>query len=453
MTTTSSAGVSAKGAGRPDRLELPPAARASGAMTLPGSKSISNRALLLAALAEGRTILRGLLDSDDTRVMLQALRDLGIPLERLPDGAVALEGHRGFPVDRAKLFMGNAGTAIRPLTAALAVQGGDYELSGVPRMHERPIGDLVDALRGVGAEIRYLGNEGYPPLHIGRGRPDAARPLRVKGNVSSQFLTALLLSAPLLAAASGRDVEIGVEGELISKPYILITLNLMERFGVDVQREGWRRFVVPAWAAYRAPGEYLVEGDASSASYFMALGALGGGPVTIRGAGAHSIQGDIAFAEVVRDMGASVSLGADSIEVSGIRAAEGGRLRAFDRDFNLIPDAAMTAAAMALYADGPCVLRNIGSWRVKETDRIHAMHTELEKLGARVESGPDWLRVHPVEPGAWRSAEIHTYDDHRMAMCFSLAVFGGKSVTIMDPGCVAKTFPDYFDVYRELVQP
>lgn len=454
MTTIPPAGDrSQPGFQRPERLELAPVRSASGRMTLPGSKSISNRALLLAALAQGRTVLEGLLDSDDTRVMLEALRVLGIPMQQLPGGGLVLEGQGCFPVDSARLFMGNAGTAIRPLTAALAVQGGDYELAGVPRMHERPIGDLVSALRQLGAKVDYLGNEGYPPLRIGRGVPDAGRPVRVKGNVSSQFLTALLLAAPLLAEASGTDVVIEVEGELISRPYILITLNLMERFGVQVRREAWQRFIVPAGAGYRSPGEYVVEGDASSASYFMALGALGGGPVTILGAGAGSIQGDMAFADVVREMGAEVTLGPDSVEVSGIRVAEGERLRAFDRDFNLIPDAAMTAAAMALYADGPCMLRNIGSWRVKETDRIHAMHTELEKLGAEVESGPDWLRVHPLPAERWRSAVIETYDDHRMAMCFSLAAFGGKGITILDPACVAKTFPDYFDVYRGLVQP
>lgn len=454
MTTpTDNRALSPQESGRPERLVLPPVGSARGTMTLPGSKSISNRVLLLAALATGRTVLRGLLDSDDTRVMLQALRTLGIAMETLADGGLAVQGQSRFPVQEASLFMGNAGTAIRPLTAALAVQGGAYELSGVPRMHERPIGDLVDALRMLGADIQYLGNEGYPPLRIGRGRPDGGRPVRVKGSVSSQFLTALLLAAPLVAGPAGTDVVVEVDGELISKPYILITLNLMERFGVPVRREGWQRFIVPAGAAYRSSGEYVVEGDASSASYFMALGALGGGPVNILGAGAHSIQGDMAFADVVRAMGARVSLRPDSIEVSGLRVAAGERLLAFDLDFNLIPDAAMTAAAMALYADGPCTLRNIGSWRVKETDRIDAMHAELVKLGAEVESGPDWLRVHPIPAGGWRSASIHTYDDHRMAMCFSLAAFGGVPVTILDPACVAKTFPEYFEVYQGMVQP
>lgn len=437
---------------RPEKIVLAPMSGAQGSMTLPGSKSISNRALLLAALAQGRTDLRGLLDSDDTQVMLGALRSLGIALEEGAD-TLAVHGATRFPVESVDLFMGNAGTAIRPLTAALAVQGGDYRLSGVARMHERPIGDLVDALRMLGADIEYLGTPGYPPLHIGRGRLDAGQPVRVKGNVSSQFLTALLMAAPVLASAADTQVVIEVEGELISQPYILITLNLMARFGVEVERDGWQRFTIPAGASYRSPGEYTIEGDASSASYFMALGAIGGGPVRIYGAGADSIQGDMAFAEVVRDMGATVVMKPDAIEVSGVKVAAGERLRAFDRDFNLIPDAAMTAAAMALYADGPCTLRNIGSWRVKETDRIEAMHTELAKLGAEVESGPDWLRVNPVAAGGWRSAEIETYDDHRMAMCFSLAAFGGQPVTILDPACVGKTFPEYFSVYQGLVQP
>lgn len=434
-----------------DHLVLAPVSSAHGTVTLPGSKSISNRVLLLSSLAEGQTELHGLLDSDDTRVMLDSLGRLGVPIQSQPDGSLRIQGATRYPVEQADLFLGNAGTAIRPLTAALAVLGGQYTLSGVPRMHERPIGDLVDALRGLGAEIDYLGNEGYPPLRIGRGAPDASRPVRVRGSVSSQFLTALLMAAPVLAAGESAPVVIEVEGELISKPYIAITLNLMSRFGVQVERDGWQRFTIPAGQRYRSPGAYRIEGDASSASYFMALGAIGGGPVRIVGAGAESIQGDMAFAEVVRDMGATISMQADTLEVSGIRVTQGERLRAFDRDFNLIPDAAMTAAALALYADGPCTLRNIGSWRVKETDRIAAMHAELAKLGAHVESGPDWLKVYPLQAGHWRSAEIATYDDHRMAMCFSLAAFGGVPVTILEPGCVAKTFPEYFSVYQSLV--
>jgi len=432
-------------------LCLPPVRTAQGDVRLPGSKSISNRVLLLAALSQGATRLTGLLDSDDTRVMLAALRQLGVVIEDTGPQEVLVRGEGGFPLGEGEFFLGNAGTAFRPLTAALAFHGGDYRLSGVPRMHERPIGDLVDALRQAGADVRYLGNEGYPPLAIGKGQIDVSRPVRVKGSVSSQFLTALLMAAPIHAARSGRAVSIEVDGELISKPYILITLNLMARFGVQVEREEWRRFTIPAAAAYRSPGAMEIEGDASSASYFMALGAIGGGPVVIRGVGADSIQGDIAFADTLEAMGATIQRFPDRLEARGVQVARGEKLKAFDQDFNLIPDAAMTAAALALYADGPCVLRNIGSWRVKETDRIQAMHTELAKLGARVESGPDWLKVWPVASAEWREATIATYDDHRMAMCFSLAAFGPVPVTIEDPGCVAKTFPDYFTVYQDLV--
>jgi len=432
-------------------LDLPRVRQARGVMALPGSKSISNRVLLLSAIAEGSTVITGLLDSDDTRVMLGALRQLGVQVSELEAGSVTVQGVRRFPVASADLFMGNAGTAIRPLTAALALMGGDYRLSGVPRMHERPIGDLVDALKGLGASIDYLGQPGYPPLHIGRGDIAADAVTRVQGSVSSQFLTALLMAAPLQAGRSGKPVTIEVLGELISKPYIEITLNLMARFGVQVRRDGWSRFVIDGGAAYRSPGQIAVEGDASTASYFLALGAIGGGPLRVTGVGADSIQGDVAFAHTLADMGAAVTYGPDWIEVSGARVAEGERLKAFDTDFNLIPDAAMTAAALALYADGPCRLRNIGSWRVKETDRIHAMQTELEKLGAQVESGPDWLRVTPPAQDAWRDAHIGTWDDHRMAMCFSLAAFGPAAVRILDPGCVSKTFPGYFDVYAGLV--
>lgn len=433
-------------------LCLSPVSRAQGQVYLPGSKSISNRVLLLAALAAGTTRLTGLLDSDDTKVMLAALRQLGVQVDAPSSTEVQIQGCTPFPVKQAQLFLGNAGTAVRPLTAALSFMGGDYQVSGVPRMHERPIGDLVEALRQLGAGIQYLGNSGYPPLEIGPGQIQAQHIVKVNGSVSSQFLTALLLAAPIYTRATGQALTIEVQGELISKPYILITLNLMARFGVQVQQEGWQRFTISATAAYRSPGTMAIEGDASSASYFMALGAVGGGPVHIHGVGSESIQGDIAFADTIEAMGATVTRHADSIEVAGIQVARGEKLKAFDQDFNLIPDAAMTAATLALYADGPCTLRNIGSWRVKETDRIHAMHTELEKLGAKVESGPDWVRVYPVEPSRWQAATIATYDDHRMAMCFSLAAFGPVPVTILEPDCVSKTFPDYFSVFQGLVQ-
>lgn len=427
-------------------LDLPPATRAAGHVRLPGSKSISNRFLLLAALADGETLIRDLLHSDDVAHMLAALRVLGVACTRQGDGNdYRVRGAGGpFPVRQADLFLGNAGTAVRSLTAALALCGGSYAVRGVPRMHERPIGDLVDALCQIGADIRYAGVAGFPPLQIG---PGAIRPggrVAVRGEASSQFLTALLLALPLTGA--GGTVE--VVGELISKPYIDITLNLMARFGVDVERDGWRAFRIPAGARYRSPGEVFVEGDASSASYFLAAGAIGGGPVRVEGVGRDSIQGDVRFAEALREMGARIEMGANWIEA---RAPAAGPLRAIDLDANAIPDAAMTLAVTALFARGSTVLRNIGSWRVKETDRIAAMATELRKLGAAVEAGAETLCVSPPAGLLAADAVIDTYDDHRVAMCFSLASLGGIPVRINDPGCVAKTFPGYFAEFRALV--
>jgi len=421
-------------------LDLGPFDRAAGVVRLPGSKSISNRVLLLAALADGTTVIDNLLESDDTRVMLDALKALGVNWVR--DGEqYRVSGVGGvFPVKTADLFLGNAGTAVRPLTAALAMSGGEYRVSGVPRMHERPIGDLVDGLRQVGAHIDYLGQAGFPPLAIHPAQLAVERPLRVRGDVSSQFLTALLMALPLVAA-NGATIEI--EGELISKPYVEITIRLMERFGVEVKRDGWARFQVPAGARYHTPGRFSIEGDASSASYFLAAGAIGGGPVRVEGVGRSSIQGDVKFAEALNQMGANVMMGENWIEVRGVDR-ETGRLTALDLDCNLIPDAAMTLAVAGLFADGITTLRNIASWRVKETDRIAAMATELRKLGAQIEEGADYLRVTPPAV-LLGGAVIDTYDDHRMAMCFSLASLGGVSVTINDPNCVAKTFPDYFE--------
>jgi 3-phosphoshikimate 1-carboxyvinyltransferase len=431
-------------------LDIPPLDSAAGNVLLPGSKSISNRVLLLAALSGGTTTVHDLLDSDDTRVMLDALRTLGCVIES-NGAAVEITGLGGrAPASPAILVLGNAGTAMRPLAAALAVTGGEFELSGVARMHERPIGDLVDALRQLGCRIDYLGREGYPPLRIGRPQLKLDAPIQVRGDVSSQFLTALLMALPLVAR---QDVVIDVVGELISKPYIEITLNLLARFGIAVRREGWQRFTIPAGSRYRSPGTIHIEADASSASYFVALGAIAArsgeaGPVRVLGVGQDSIQGDIRFVEAARLMGANVSGGANWLEVS--RGAW--PLKAIDLDCNHIPDAAMTLAVMALYADGPSILRNIASWRVKETDRLAAMAAELRKLGALVHEGADFLRITP--PANWQAAAIRTYDDHRIAMCFSLATFNpaGVPVRIEDPKCVAKTFPDYFEALFSVVQ-
>ena len=422
-------------------LDLPQFLSAAGTVRLPGSKSISNRVLLLAALADGDTEVRDLLASDDTERMLEALKALGVGVTHLGGENWLIKGCGGrFPVKQAELFLGNAGTAFRPLTAALALAGGDYILKGVARMHERPIGDLVDGLRQLGADVTYLGNDGFPPLHLKPAHIQPGGSVKVRGDVSSQFLTGLLMALPL----TGETVAVDVVGELISKPYIEITLAIMARFGVVVEREGWQRFTVRAGSRYVSPGTIYVEGDASSASYFLALGAIGGGPVRVEGVGRDSIQGDVKFAEALAQMGARIEMGPNWMES---RAPEGG-LVAVDLDCNHIPDAAMTLATTALFAKGTTTLRNIASWRVKETDRIAAMATELRKLGTSVEEGEDFIRV---TPAALKPAAIDTYDDHRMAMCFSLAAFG-TPLRINDPKCVAKTFPDYFERFAAVTR-
>ena len=442
--------MSAAAAPRPRSLDLPPATRAAGTVALPGSKSISNRTLLLAALALGTTRVRGLLEADDVDRMLDALRLLGVGIDRDDTtGDVVVHGTGGrIPNDRASLFLGNAGTAFRPLTAALALARGHYELDGVPRMRERPIGDLVDALRALGADVRYLQRDGFPPLAIGPApAAGAAIPARVgiRGDVSSQYLSALLMALPLLTARTGRSQTVAIEGELISRPYVAITTSLMARFGVVVAMPDRTSFEVPASAHYVAPGTIDVEGDASSASYFLAAGALGGGPVRVTGVGRRSIQGDVAFADALAAMGATVRGGDGWIEV-----AAGTELRGTTFDCVAIPDAAMTLAVVALFARGPTTLTGIASWRVKETDRIAAMATELAKLGARVEADADRLVIDP--PPRLVPATIDTYDDHRMAMCFSLASLGGIAVRINGPDCVRKTFPGYWDAFRTIVR-
>ncbi|MBU1350586.1 MAG: bifunctional 3-phosphoshikimate 1-carboxyvinyltransferase/cytidylate kinase [Gammaproteobacteria bacterium] len=443
-------------------LDLPALAAAGGEVHLPGSKSISNRVLLLAALSHGTTTVHDLLASDDTRVMLDALRQIGCTVDEA-GSTVRITGLGGrAPQSPAKLFLGNAGTAMRPLTAALALLGGEFELSGVARMHERPIGDLIDALRQLGCQIDYLGNDGYPPLRIAHadGVPPLAlaAPIRVRGDVSSQFLTALLMALPL--AAGAQNIVIDVVGELISKPYIAITLQLLARFGIVVEHDNWQRFTIAAGSRYQSPGDIHVEADASSASYFIALGAIascasGQKGIKIQGVGLDSIQGDIRFVEAAQAMGAVVTGGPNWLHIQRGAPGQGWPLKAIDMDCNHIPDAAMTLAVMALYAEGTTTLRNIASWRVKETDRIAAMAAELRKLGATVEEGADYLRVTPpARVQDWKAASIHTYDDHRVAMCFSLAAFNpaGLPVRIEDPKCVAKTFPEYFEALFSVAQ-
>ncbi|MBN3044394.1 3-phosphoshikimate 1-carboxyvinyltransferase [Pectobacterium brasiliense] len=423
-----------------ESLTLQPIKLINGTLNLPGSKSVSNRALLLAALAEGKTRLTNLLDSDDVRHMLTALTALGVDYHLSSDRTVCeITGLGGaFTASQPlELFLGNAGTAMRPLAAALCLTDGDIVLTGEPRMKERPIGHLVDALRQGGAKIGYLEQENYPPLRLHGGFQGGE--ISVDGSVSSQFLTALLMTAPLAA----QDTQISIQGDLVSKPYIDITLHMMKAFGIEVRNENYQRFFVMGRQQYRSPGDYLVEGDASSASYFLAAAAIKGGVVRVTGVGRNSVQGDIRFADVLEKMGATVRWGEDYIE------CERGELHAIDMDMNHIPDAAMTIATAALFAQGgTTTLRNIYNWRVKETDRLAAMAIELRKVGAEVEEGNDYIRITP--PTKLKVAEIGTYNDHRMAMCFSLVALSDTPVTILDPKCTAKTFPDYFEQLARL---
>ncbi|KMV60332.1 3-phosphoshikimate 1-carboxyvinyltransferase [Escherichia coli] len=425
-----------------ESLTLQPIARVDGTINLPGSKSVSNRALLLAALAHGKTVLTNLLDSDDVHHMLNALTALGVSYTLSADRTRCEIIGNGGPLhaeSARELFLGNAGTAMRPLAAALCLGSNDIVLTGEPRMKERPIGHLVDALRQGGAKISYLEQENYPPLRLQGGFTGGN--VDVDGSVSSQFLTALLMTAPL----APEDTVIRIKGDLVSKPYIDITLNLMKTFGVEIENQHYQQFVVKGGQSYQSPGTYLVEGDASSASYFLAAAAIRGGTVKVTGIGRNSMQGDIRFADVLEKMGATICWGDDYISCTR------GELNAIDMDMNHIPDAAMTIATAALFAKGTTTLRNIYNWRVKETDRLFAMATELRKVGAEVEEGHDFIRITP--PEKLKFAEIATYNDHRMAMCFSLVALSDTPVTILDPKCTAKTFPDYFEQLARISQP
>ena len=424
-----------------ETLILEPIKTVAGSVVLPGSKSLSNRILLLAAMAQGTTKITNLLVSDDVKYMLAALQRLGVRYQLSDSGTeCVMEGLAGvFRVDApVELFLGNAGTAVRPLTAALCLSEGEFIITGEPRMYERPIGDLVDAMNAIGANVRYLKTDGFPPLAI-IGQPLHGGQVAIKGNISSQYLTALLMVAPLLQS----DLSITVEGELVSKPYIDITLDTMARFGVSVTHNNYQSFAVKGGQTYLTPGEIMVEGDASSASYFLAAAAIGGGPVRVHGTGSASVQGDAAFAKVLQQMGAKVEYSDYWIEVTGT-----GQLKGVDVDLNHIPDAAMTIATTALFAKGPTCIRNIYNWRVKETDRLSAMATELRKVGAEVEEGHDYIKITP--PQTIRAATIDTYNDHRMAMCFSLAAFGDACITINDPKCTSKTFPANFEEFLAL---
>ncbi|TBR44809.1 3-phosphoshikimate 1-carboxyvinyltransferase [Marinomonas agarivorans] len=421
-------------------LTLGPFSHAQGEIQIPGSKSLSNRILLLAALAKGTTKITNLLYSDDICHMLNALEKLGITYQLADNNTTCTVEGLGGAIHTSEiqdLFLGNAGTAMRPLTAALCLGSGEYLLHGEPRMHERPIGDLVKTLQQLGAKIDYQGEENYPPLKITANGLQGGR-ASIKGNISSQFLTAILMSAPLAKT----DLIIDVDGELVSKPYIDITLHVMKQFGIEVINDNYQSFTIKGQQSYTSPEHIMVEGDASSASYFLAAAAIAGGAIKVHGVGSESVQGDIKFADVLAKMGVKIEYGPTWIK------AEKAQLNGVDLDMNHIPDAAMTIATTALFAKGPTTIRNIYNWRVKETDRLSAMATELKKLGAQVEEGEDFITVQPLD--TVQHVAIDTYNDHRIAMCFSLVAFSSSQVTINDPDCTSKTFPTYFDLFSTI---
>ncbi|WWO97610.1 MAG: 3-phosphoshikimate 1-carboxyvinyltransferase [Candidatus Dasytiphilus stammeri] len=418
-----------------DFLRLQPISLINGTINLPGSKSISNRALLIAAQANGITMLKNLLDSDDVRYMLKALRKLGIKYELSKENTNCKIFGCGGPLyikpNNLELFLGNAGTAMRPLTAALSLTSNDVVLTGETRMKERPIGDLVESLRQGGASIDYLEREHYPPLRS-RGGFIGGK-IILDGSCSSQFLSAVLMAAPL----APNDTQILIKGKLISRPYIDITLHLLRDFGINIENKSYREFQINGNQKYHSPGTYIVEGDASSASYFLAAAAIKGGTVHVTGIGRNSIQGDIYFANILENMGAEIQWSTNEISCK-----RGSNLRAIDLDMNTMPDVAMTLATMCIFAKGTTILRNIYSWRLKETDRLKAMSTELRKIGAHVIEGKDYICITP--PKKITTSKIETYNDHRMAMCFSLVALSSVPITLLNPSCVNKTYPKYF---------
>jgi 3-phosphoshikimate 1-carboxyvinyltransferase len=426
-----------------EKLDLGPYSRFSGSIRPPGSKSIANRALPLAALA-GATLVTNLPDGEDVILMQAALKALGAPLSGSGIWeTIEPEGFFRAPGGEIALHLGNSGTATRILTALLAAGQGTFRIDGVPRMRERPIGDLVDALRPLcgDTKIFHEGKDGFPPLRI-EARGLAGGKTKIRGNLSSQFVTGLLMAMPLCRG----PVEVEIEGTLVSAPYVDLTLQVMADFGAIVERDGHRRFWMNNPAGYNRAAPYEVEPDASSASYFLAAAAIARGSIEVLGIRDDSSQGEAGFARMLERMGARVEIGALSMRAQG-----SGALRGVDADMDLMSDTGMTLAMAALFAEGTTTIRNVGNWRLKETDRLRALATELRKVGATVEEGADWISITPPEK-LTPNAVIETYDDHRMAMCFSLVTLGPKGVpvTILDPGCVRKTYPGYWDDFRKL---
>jgi 3-phosphoshikimate 1-carboxyvinyltransferase len=415
----------------PERLEIQTSGPSRARVRPPGSKSLTNRALPCAALARGTSLLRGALESDDTHVMIEALTQLGVKIACDPAAkTIKVVGCGGpVPARHAELFVGNSGTSIRFLTAMLAAGQGTYRLDGTPRMRERPIGDLIEALGQLGAKVECELNNGCPPVVVHAAGLSGGR-ATIRGDVSSQFLSGLLMAAPYARGT----VELALAGELVSQPYVEMTLAVMAAFGVEVAADGFSELSILPSRGYLGC-DYSIEPDASAASYFFAAAAITGGEITVDGLTESSLQGDVDFVDVLRRMGCEVDYGANSIRVFG------GKLKGVEVDMNEISDTVQTLGAVALFADGPTTITNVGHIRHKETDRIAALATELRKLGATVEERSDGLRI---TPGALHGAEIDTYDDHRMAMSLALAGLRVPGVVIKDPACVNKTYPEFF---------